>query len=115
MKTSVLRHRIVDEAETELWPGSYVGHPIAFVQPSGDSINQLTGPSTVIAVDRLNYALRTGATVNVMVLNALKLVDRQNEVIVACGKSRSGLPASVTTTILSVPFTPDERVPLIRP
>ncbi|EGZ13991.1 hypothetical protein PHYSODRAFT_303318 [Phytophthora sojae] len=43
----------------------------------------LTGPSTVIAVDRLNYTLRTGATVNAMVLNALELMDRHNEVTVA--------------------------------
>ncbi|KAG6611489.1 Calcium-dependent protein kinase isoform 2 [Phytophthora cinnamomi] len=50
-----------------------------------------------------------------MVLNALELVDRQNEVIVACGKSRSGLPISIITTMLSVPFVPEELVPLIRP
>ncbi|KAJ8557053.1 hypothetical protein ON010_g8910 [Phytophthora cinnamomi] len=145
IKTSIIRHRIVDEAETELWPGSYVGHQIAFVQPARDSIDQwtyghvtgynkdggsanlhirtdqhshqlkLTGPSTVIAVGRLNYVLCTGAAVNVMVLNALELVDRQNEVIVACGKSRLGLPASVITTMFSVRSVPEERIPLIRP
>ncbi|ETP11316.1 hypothetical protein F441_13161 [Phytophthora nicotianae CJ01A1] len=39
-KTSILRHRIVNAAETELWPGSYVGHPITFVQ-SGDETSDL--------------------------------------------------------------------------
>ncbi|KAG7389002.1 hypothetical protein PHYPSEUDO_011465 [Phytophthora pseudosyringae] len=50
-----------------------------------------------------------------MVMNAFELLDRQNEVIVACGKSRSGIPASVLSTMLSVAFTPEEQVPLIRP
>ncbi|KUF90940.1 Calcium-dependent protein kinase isoform 2 [Phytophthora nicotianae] len=50
-----------------------------------------------------------------MVLNALELLDKQNQVIVACGKSRSDLPSSVTSTLLSVPYKPDQRVPLIRP
>ncbi|OWZ13024.1 hypothetical protein PHMEG_00013721, partial [Phytophthora megakarya] len=40
IKLSVLRHRIVSESESELWPGSYVGHPIAFIQPSGASTDQ---------------------------------------------------------------------------
>ncbi|KAJ8531735.1 hypothetical protein ON010_g14228 [Phytophthora cinnamomi] len=69
----------------------------------------------VIAVYRLYYVLHAGATLNGMVLYALELVDRKNKVVVACGKSRSGLPASVITTMLSVPFVPEERVPLIRP
>ncbi|KAE9270786.1 hypothetical protein PF001_g28660 [Phytophthora fragariae] len=48
-------------------------------------------------------------------MNAFELLDRQNEVIVACGKSRSGIPASVLSTMLSVAFEPEEQVPLIRP
>ncbi|KAE8985848.1 hypothetical protein PF004_g20312 [Phytophthora fragariae] len=145
VKLAVLRHRIVGSIESDLWPGSYVGHPIAFIQPAGVAVDQwayglvtgytmqskvaqlhvlhnegalrirLISTSTVIAVDRLNYALRTEAFVNSAVLNALELLDKQNQVIVACGKSRSGLPTSVTTTMLSVPYQPDERVPLIRP
>ncbi|ETP24619.1 hypothetical protein F441_02428 [Phytophthora nicotianae CJ01A1] len=145
VKLAVLRHRIVESVEAELWPGSYVGHPIAFVQSAGDSSDQwayglvtgysmqdhiaqlhvlheaqtlcvqLRSTSTVIAIDRLNYALQTGASVNSMVLNALELLDKQNQVIVACGKSRSGLPSCVTSTLLSVPYEPDQRVPLIRP
>ncbi|KAE9305226.1 hypothetical protein PF001_g12683 [Phytophthora fragariae] len=145
VKIATLRHRLVRGEEAELWPGSYVGHPIAFVQTRGEDSEpwtyglvtgysmqdkaallhvrfnsqalriQLTTPPTVIVVDRLNYALSTGATVNVMNLNALELLDRQNEVRVACGKSRSGLPASVVSTMLSMPFKPNDCVPLIRP
>ncbi|OWZ06504.1 hypothetical protein PHMEG_00021234 [Phytophthora megakarya] len=145
VKVAVLRHRVVDPTEAELWPGSYVGHPIAFVQPAGDDYDlwayglvtsysvkdestqlhvrhgtntlriHLVSTSTVIAVDRLNYALQTGAFVNVTAQNALELLDNQNQVIVACGKSRAGLPAAVTSTMLSVPFNGHERVALIRP
>ncbi|KAE8981572.1 hypothetical protein PF011_g21965 [Phytophthora fragariae] len=145
VKVAILRHRLAHGEEAELWPGSYVGHPIAFAQTRGEDSDQwayglVTGysmqdkaallhvrfnsqalhvqlitPPTVIVVDRLNYALSTGATDNVMKLNALELLDRQNEVIVACGKSRSGLPAGVVSTMLSVPFKPNDRVLLIRP
>ncbi|GMF35403.1 unnamed protein product [Phytophthora lilii] len=106
VKTAILHHRVVDESGTDLWPGSYVGHPIAFELPSGPASGQwaygiVTGynmrgntpflhvrhssntlrfelltPLTVIVVDRLNFALQTGATVNAMVLNGLELVDR---------------------------------------
>ncbi|KAJ8520441.1 hypothetical protein ON010_g17942 [Phytophthora cinnamomi] len=131
VKVSVLRHRIVEPMESELWPGSYVGHPIAFIQTTGVSCdNELmawlpatrwrdprhssTTP-TVIAADRLNYAFQTGAYVNCSVLNASELQDKQNQVIIACGKSRSGLPASVTSSMLNITFEPDQRVPLIRP
>nr|KAE8945547.1 hypothetical protein PF009_g4802 [Phytophthora fragariae] len=79
-----------------------VGHPNAFVQPVGEQCDQWA------------YRLVTGG-VNVTVLNALELLDRQNDVIAACGKSRSGLPASVLSTMVSVEFAPDENVPLIRP
>ncbi|KAG2801295.1 hypothetical protein PC111_g19602 [Phytophthora cactorum] len=72
----------------------------------------LTSHQSVIALDRLNYALRTGATVNVMVLNTLELLDRQSEKIVACGKSRSGFPTGVVSTMLSVPIVSDETSPL---
>ncbi|KAG7379601.1 hypothetical protein PHYPSEUDO_008352 [Phytophthora pseudosyringae] len=144
VKIAVLRHRIVELAETELWPGSYVGCPITFVQPTGETSDQWTyglvtgypmqgsiaqihvhqdaqtlhirllSTSTVIAVDRLNYTLRSGAFTNSTVHNALELLDKQNQVITTCGKIRSGLSTSVTTTMLSIPFVPDQRVPLIR-
>ncbi|KAG1709439.1 hypothetical protein DVH05_020094 [Phytophthora capsici] len=47
----------------------------------------LTNPQSLIVVERLNYALQMGAMVNTMVLNAFELLDRQNETIVACGRS----------------------------
>eukprot|EP00644_Phytophthora_capsici_P014397 jgi/Phyca11/99312/e_gw1.3.722.1 len=102
VKASILRHRIVDTNETELWPGSYVGQPIAFVQSEG------------VTSDRWDYGLVSGYSMqdNTAILH---LLDRQNEIIVACGKSRSGLPSSILSTMLSVPFVPDEKIPLIRP
>lgn len=66
-------------------------------------------------MDRLNYALCTDASINVTVLNALELLDRPSKVTVACGKSRSGFPAFVTSTVLSEPFEPTEHVSLIWP
>ncbi|EGZ05623.1 hypothetical protein PHYSODRAFT_342413 [Phytophthora sojae] len=36
----VLRRRAVSQEESELWPGSYVGHPIAFIQPDGPTMDQ---------------------------------------------------------------------------
>ncbi|ETO77156.1 hypothetical protein F444_07613 [Phytophthora nicotianae P1976] len=124
VKLAVLRHRIVESVEAELWPGSYVGHPIAFVQSAGDSSDQwayghVTGYSmqdhTAQLHSTASITLIKRGSVNSMVLNALELLDKQNQVIVACGKSRSDLPSSVTSTLLSVPYEPDQRVPLIRP
>ncbi|KAE9065345.1 hypothetical protein PF007_g28873, partial [Phytophthora fragariae] len=40
VKCATIRHRIVGADERELWPGSYVGHPIAFVQPAGITCGQ---------------------------------------------------------------------------
>ncbi|RLN06184.1 hypothetical protein BBJ28_00021231 [Nothophytophthora sp. Chile5] len=74
----------------------------------------LEEPSNVIVVDRLNYVLQTGATVNVMSMNAHELLERQNSVIAGCGRSRSGLPAEVMAT-LTIPYAPEEIVPLIHP
>ncbi|KAJ8523768.1 hypothetical protein ON010_g17350 [Phytophthora cinnamomi] len=102
VKVSVLRHRIVEPTESELWPGSYVGQPIAFIQTTGVACDKwayglatgysmegslaqlnvhqdghalhirLLSTPTVTAVDRLNYALQTGASVNGSILNALE-------------------------------------------
>ncbi|RLN84618.1 hypothetical protein BBJ28_00023092, partial [Nothophytophthora sp. Chile5] len=124
-----LRVRLVSDSETELWPGSFVGQPIAFVHPSGVNVDKwdyglVTGytmrnekatlhvrhmdestklaleePPNVIIVDRLNYALQTGATVNVMSMNAHELLERQNRVMAT----------------LTIPYAPEEIVPLIHP
>ncbi|OWZ18119.1 LOW QUALITY PROTEIN: hypothetical protein PHMEG_0007843 [Phytophthora megakarya] len=100
-------------------------HTIAFVQAIGEASDQWAvrhhispgGPNvppTIIAVDRLNYALRTGASLNMMILNSIELLDRQNEVIFGCKKSRSGLPASVMMMMLSLPFNSGEMVSPIK-
>ncbi|POM76598.1 Hypothetical protein PHPALM_6139 [Phytophthora palmivora] len=113
---------VVDASEADLWSGSYVGHPIAFVHQTGPDNDQwaygvvtsyhmrgtaafLHTSLTVIVVDRINYALKTGYTVNFTVLDSLELVDRQDAVIAACGKSRSGIPTAVSTTMLTIPMT----------
>ncbi|EGZ27162.1 hypothetical protein PHYSODRAFT_476571, partial [Phytophthora sojae] len=96
--------RVVDAAEAELWPGDYVGQPVAFVQPSGPSTGQwaygvviryemlaagpslsvlvgqedttvrLCEPLRIIKADPITYALQVGATVTDMVLNAKELL-----------------------------------------
>ncbi|OWY90478.1 hypothetical protein PHMEG_00041374, partial [Phytophthora megakarya] len=35
-----LELRQVDSSEAELWPGSYIAHPVAFIQPSGPCVGQ---------------------------------------------------------------------------
>ncbi|EGZ30018.1 hypothetical protein PHYSODRAFT_374831, partial [Phytophthora sojae] len=102
--------RVVDAAEAELWPGDYVGQPVAFVQPSGPSIGQwaygvviryemlaagpslsvlvgqevttvrLCEPLRIIKADPITYALQVGVTVTDMVLNAKELLVQQNAV-----------------------------------
>lgn len=37
---SIMQNRAVDAAEADMWPGAYVGHPVAFVQPFGRSVSQ---------------------------------------------------------------------------
>ncbi|KAF4138640.1 hypothetical protein GN958_ATG12145 [Phytophthora infestans] len=133
VKVATLRHRIVSEEESKLWPDSYAeptGHFIdqwAYGLVAGYTMHDgktelhlrndnqaphihLTSLSTVIAVDRLSYALRTGATMNATVMK----LDRHNEVIVACGKNRTGIRSQVTPSLSSLPFDPNEGVPLIR-
>ncbi|OWZ20171.1 hypothetical protein PHMEG_0005455 [Phytophthora megakarya] len=122
---TILRYRVVDQGESDLYPGSYVGHPITFVQHAGDAINQwgildAKQDRTALHTSRkgdtptstLNYF---NVAVNSTILHALELLDKQNQVIVVCGKSRSGLPAIVTSTLLSMPFEPAQVVPLVRP
>ncbi|RLN06679.1 hypothetical protein BBJ28_00018255 [Nothophytophthora sp. Chile5] len=40
--TTVLHRRQVDESESDMWPGTFVGHPIAIVQQDGPAIDQWT-------------------------------------------------------------------------
>ncbi|KAE9356228.1 hypothetical protein PR003_g2428 [Phytophthora rubi] len=37
---AVLKRRKVDDGETGFWPGTYVGHPIAFVHADGSMVDQ---------------------------------------------------------------------------
>ncbi|POM74497.1 Hypothetical protein PHPALM_8534 [Phytophthora palmivora] len=82
----VLQHRVVVAAEADLWPYTFVGHPLAFsgyrlshikynaylhVQIDGVTQRiQLHDLSCVIIADRLNCVLSIGAGVNVSVLKA---------------------------------------------
>ncbi|KAI9981248.1 hypothetical protein PInf_008898 [Phytophthora infestans] len=94
VEVSVLRCRQVTDEESGLWPGMFVGHPIAFIQPDGIGMDEwtfglVTGyhmfkhqpwlhirckedakkikleqPPNVIKVDWINYVLQTGAGSN---------------------------------------------------
>ncbi|EEY59947.1 uncharacterized protein PITG_13106 [Phytophthora infestans T30-4] len=94
VEVAVLRCRQVTDEESGLWPGMFVGHPIAFIQPDGIGMDEwtfglVTGyhmfkhqpwlhirckedakkikleqPPNVIKVDWINYVLQTGAGSN---------------------------------------------------
>ncbi|RLN94760.1 hypothetical protein BBJ28_00005286 [Nothophytophthora sp. Chile5] len=141
---ATLTARVVGQSESELWPGSYVGHPVAFIHPLGTSTGQwaygvvtgyslqhdgsqlsiisgsdavmvsLVDPSRIIKVDPTNYVLQTGGSTNAMVLNPLELLQQQNVVCKACRKRRSSIPAAITS-LLTIPFHADTLVPLLHP
>ncbi|KAE9019852.1 hypothetical protein PR002_g12686 [Phytophthora rubi] len=141
---SVLELRVVDSSEADLWPGDYVGHPVAFVQnirpctgqwaygaatryevsTGGTSLSVVVGsdvisvrlqePLQIIKADPITYALQVGATVSDMILNPKELLQQQNTVIAACRKRRGEIPASVRS-LLTVPFVPNDLVALVRP
>ncbi|KAG1706774.1 hypothetical protein DVH05_027627 [Phytophthora capsici] len=64
--------------------------------------------------DPVNYALQVGASVSDMLFNARELLQQPNIVCAACQKRRGPLPP-VVTALLTLPFTPKERIPLLRP
>lgn len=96
---STLELRVVDAIEADLWPGDYVGHPVAFIQPvrprtgqwaygvvtryevisDGPSLSvlvdsevisvRLQEPLRIIKADPITYALQVGATVADMIIN----------------------------------------------
>ncbi|KAE8881465.1 hypothetical protein PF005_g14110 [Phytophthora fragariae] len=141
---SILKRRQVRDVESDMWPGMFVGHPIAFVQPEGASMDEwsfgvVTGyrmtqsipwlhvrcaegaakikleqPPNVIKVDWVNYVIQTGAGTNASATNAEELVALMDDVCAQCDKSRSGLPSKVAKS-LSVAFDADATVPIIRP
>ncbi|GMF14368.1 unnamed protein product [Phytophthora fragariaefolia] len=129
--------------ERDLWPGSFLAHPVAFVLTSEDGVDEwaygivsgytatpettlhlthqhgsttlpLLPTTAAIKADVLNYVFQTGGGVNIAGLSPMELIEQQNEVIAACRRRRSGLPKSVTKN-LSVPYKAAEVVPLINP
>ncbi|TYZ57471.1 hypothetical protein PybrP1_006376 [[Pythium] brassicae (nom. inval.)] len=118
LKTAMVQRRAVLEDESSSWPGKYVGHPVAFVTPSGPhmdlwsygavteytqhesstSLNISTEASTValelfdatplIKADRLDHALQTIAGISSVPLNAAELLDLQDEVCAVGAKRR---------------------------
>ncbi|KAI9981261.1 hypothetical protein PInf_008911 [Phytophthora infestans] len=126
---SVLRCRQVTDEESGLWPGMFVGHPIAFIQPDGIGMDEwtfglVTGyhmfkhqpwlhirckedakkikleqPPNVIKVDWINYVLQTGAGSNASTTNAGELLVLTDEACAQWGKSRGALPPKLLSTV----------------
>ncbi|KAG1699931.1 hypothetical protein DVH05_012370 [Phytophthora capsici] len=141
---STIQFRIVPDHERTWWPGSYVAHPVAFVTPSADGVDHwaygvvtgysasetstilniishtgslrftMTDRPSIIKVDTLNYALQTSANTNALAISPPELLHFQNGIIAACSKRRTGLPPAIKSQ-LSVPFNPDELIPLVHP
>ncbi|KAE9008308.1 hypothetical protein PR001_g16727, partial [Phytophthora rubi] len=144
LDAGVLRRRMVANNERVHWPGSFVGKPIAFIQPDGVDMDTwvygvVTGysiqgddtrlhiqhasgackvvlqePANVIRVDWLNYVLQPGVSVNSAALNAVELLATMNDMSTLCAKVRGSLPTKVSNA-LSVPFIPEELVTMNKP
>lgn len=129
VEVSVLRCRQVTDEESGLWPGMFVGHPIAFIQPDGIGMDEwtfglVTGyhmfkhqpwlhirckedakkikleqPPNVIKVDWINYVLQTGAGSNASTTNAGELLVLTDEACAQWGKSRGALPPKLLSTV----------------
>ncbi|KAG1700712.1 hypothetical protein DVH05_011571 [Phytophthora capsici] len=140
----VIKVRRVPEAERRCWPGSFVAHPVAFRKTTKDGVDvwdygvvagytsadttdilhivgrneptrhPLTDLQSVIKVDPLTYALQPGGGTNSTALNPLELLHQQDTLLAACRRRKNGIPAAVMAG-LSVPFSPDELVPLVKP
>ncbi|KAI9996496.1 hypothetical protein PInf_014224 [Phytophthora infestans] len=143
VEVSVLRRRQVTDEESGLWPGMFVGHPIAFIQPDGIGMDEwtvglVTGyhmfkhqpwlhirckddakqikleqPPNVIKVDWINYVLQTRAGSNASATNGEELLVLMDEACAQWGKSRGALPPKLAKT-LTIPFEGDALVPVIR-
>ncbi|GMF42775.1 unnamed protein product [Phytophthora fragariaefolia] len=95
--TEVIGFRVVPGAERKLWPGSYIAHPVAFIL------------TTTAGVDEWAYGVVSGYTAS-----DTNTILHINALIGACRKRKPGIPAAVLAG-LSVPFSPDELVPLVKP
>ncbi|KAE9225226.1 hypothetical protein PF005_g5607 [Phytophthora fragariae] len=144
IEIKVLKRRLVSADESVLWPGRFMGRPVAYIQPDGLEMDAWTNgvvigytmsgadavlhmrlpgsscklvlrqPMNVVIVEWVDYALQTEAGTNAVVLNAVELTDKLEDVRALCAKSRSALPAKVVQA-LSVPFEPAAIAPVIRP
>lgn len=140
----VIRSRLVSNSDCAWWPGSYVGHPVAFVRLDGPESGcwaygavagysmrgetaillvlcgetscriELSDPPTVIKVDPLVYALQPGARSNSTALNATELLALQNRIEIACRQARSIAPAHEDGNTCNT-FSPDDRITLTSP
>ncbi|KAE8965699.1 hypothetical protein PR003_g28915 [Phytophthora rubi] len=143
IETALLKRRAVSDDESALWPGTYVGHPIAFIQPDGPEMDlwafglvsgySMTGATpwlhvrhaggnckvalhqltNVIKIDWISYALQPAAGKNAAVINAVELLEEMDDIIGACTKNR-GIPAKVKNA-LTIPYELYELVEVIRP
>ncbi|KAL3665213.1 hypothetical protein V7S43_009841 [Phytophthora oleae] len=144
MPIETFSRRLVPAQERELWPGSFLAHPVAFVQTSADGVDEwaygivsgytaspvettlhlvcqhgptrlaLHSTTAVIKVNALNYALQTGSGVNAAGLSPMELLEEQNKLVASCQRHRSGPPKAVMTNV-SVPYNGTEVVPLMNP
>ncbi|OWZ06199.1 hypothetical protein PHMEG_00021573 [Phytophthora megakarya] len=116
LSTFELRRVVAEEAT--LWPGSYLAHPVASVQPHGPRVGQwayglavcfeantdgtwlsvltdgrtisvaLVEPLRVMKADPISYVLQIGVAVSDMVLNPKGLLHQQDTTIQSCQKRK---------------------------
>lgn len=144
LEIATLQCRAALEDESSLWPGTYVGHPVAFVPSSGPhmdmwsygvvtgythhesstSLNvatedrtltlQLSDTTPLIKVDCLSHALQTGANTNVVALNATELLELQDEVCAIGAKRQFTLLPANLRRLLSVTFDGESGIIVIK-
>ncbi|KAJ8533376.1 hypothetical protein ON010_g13879 [Phytophthora cinnamomi] len=117
---ATLRRGDVDASETNLWMGSYVAHPIAFVQPSGPHEGQwaygavtryqVNTEGTWLSVLAGDTAMEVRLSEPLSIIKADPITyPLQDAVIGTCLKRRGDLPASVRSA-LTTPFVSDDRI-----
>ncbi|KAE9284224.1 hypothetical protein PF008_g27212 [Phytophthora fragariae] len=126
MPLGTFQHRVVPARERDLWPGSYLAHPVAFVWTTDDGVDvwsygvvsgcsatddettlhivghegpvrlPLVATTAIIKADVLTYALQIGGTVNAAAFTPTELLEQQNSALVACNRRRPGRPGLPT-------------------
>ncbi|KAE8982265.1 hypothetical protein PF011_g21684 [Phytophthora fragariae] len=109
MPLSTVQHRVVPARERDLWPGSYLAHPVAFVWTTDDGVDvwscgvvsgysatedettlhilghegpvrlPLVTTTAIIKADVLTYALQIGGTVNAAALTPTELLEQKTQ------------------------------------